>query len=82
MEELNKMKVELRLVDENGEEVAKVDIPYAEIGGFRKANGAPPSVLIQNMIDNLVNIAMYGPNGLSKGEPLPPRKPGGLDFNR
>lgn len=80
--QLNGLKVEMRLTDAEGKELAKVDMPYEELGTFRKKNGAPPSVLLENLLNNLVNVALYGPDGIAGGTNLPPRKPGGLDFNR
>jgi hypothetical protein len=80
--QLNELSLEMRLVDAEGNEVAKCDMPYANLADFRKANGAPASVLLENLLGNLVNLAMYGPGGQGAGQNLPPRKPGGLDFNK
>ena len=80
---LNECKLVMSLTDKDGKEIAKTDIPYAELGAFRKANGAPPSVLLENLLENLRNLALYGPDGKSEAKHnLPPRKPGGVDFNR
>ncbi len=79
---LNECKLEMSLKDKDGNELAKVDLQYAELGAFRKVNGAPPSVLLENMLENLRNLALYGPGGKSEACNLPPRKPGGVDFNR
>lgn len=81
-QQLNECKLVMSLVDKDGKEVANVDMQYAELGAFRKANGAPPSVLMENMLENLRNLALYGPGGQGAGEHLKPRKPGGVDFNR
>jgi len=79
---LNECTLVMSIKDKDGKEIAVSDIPYAELGAFRKANGAPPSVLLENLLENLRNLALYGPDGPGAGAHLKPRKPGGVDFNR
>lgn len=79
---LNDCVLAITLTDAKGEKIASIDMPYKEIDEFRKKNSAPASALLESVLTNLVNIALYGPNGISDAKNLPPRKPGGDEFNR
>lgn len=81
-QELNGCTLTLSILDGEGNEVAKAEVPYTEVANFRKQNGAPIGALLENMHTNVLNIALYGHGGQGGSEHLPPRKPGGMDFNR
>ena len=80
-QQINALTFRMSMVDAEGNELTKLEIPYVELSAFRKANGAPPSLLIENMLGGLANKLMYG-EGENKVA-LPPRKPGdGEKHNR
>lgn len=66
----------MTLTDKEGNVTAKIDMPYAQLANFRKTSGAPLSMLLDNMFNDVTSIALYGPNGKSELNNLPPRKPG------
>lgn len=82
---LNDYTLAMTLTGPDGKEIARTDVKFSEIAQFRKTNGAPPSVLLDSMLQSVTNMALYGPDGISPAKNnLPPRKPGGGDnnFNR
>ena len=66
----------MSLTDPEGKVTATTQVSYAEILAFRKSSGAPISALLDNMFNGLNNVALYGPEGKSPSNNLPPRKPG------
>lgn len=76
MDEKNTKTLRLMLIDADENVIASVDAPYDEFLNFRRKTGAPPSMLLENM---LVNLESTEQNSTVH---LPPRKPGESNFNR
>lgn len=69
----------LSIVKPDGEVVSKIETPYADVVNVRRRSGAPPSAILENMLESASNLAQLKANPQQN---LGPRKPGGQDFNK
>jgi hypothetical protein len=69
----------LSLLDENGNEVCKSDMLYGQIEVLRKTHGVGAGALLEQMLQDVMHQATAEQDPDKK---LPPRKPGGTDFNK
>ena len=72
--------VSVTITDDSGQQVAVSSNTLAEFMAFTKKTGAPISALLDSMYNDAVNQAMPAIN--PDAQQLPPRRPGGHEFNR
>jgi hypothetical protein len=71
--------VRLSLLDEEGKEVAKSDMPYSDLEKVRKTHGVGYGTILEQTLQSMTQQATAGAD---QDKNLQPRKPGGTDFNR
>lgn len=71
--------LKLSLLDESGKEVFKSEMLYSQIEIVHKMYGVGAGTLLEQLLQDVLHQATTNADPDKK---LPPRKPGGTDFNK